>query len=85
MTGSPDATSDVFISPDLSGTLPRLCAQKRPMAVADLFAFKRVADPQVSPDGKLVAYQVGTVDFAGNKSSTKIWLAAPDGKTPPRQ
>ena len=31
---------------------------KRPMTVEDLFAFKRVTDPQVSPDGKLVVYVV---------------------------
>ncbi len=31
---------------------------KQPMTVENLFAFKRVADPQVSPDGKLVAYVV---------------------------
>ena len=28
---------------------------KRPMTLDDLFKLKRVADPQISPDGKLVA------------------------------
>jgi dipeptidyl aminopeptidase/acylaminoacyl peptidase len=60
-------------------------AQKRAMEVNDLFAFQRVADPQVSPDGKHVAYQVTTVDLAGNKTSTNLWVAAADGKTPPRR
>src|SRR5690348_12169520 len=59
-------------------------ADKRPMQVDDLFKFKRVADPQISPDGKLVVYQVGTVDLAANKSSTALWVAATDGKSPPR-
>src|SRR5688572_8266787 len=68
----------VFAAPDVR-------ADRRPMAVADLFAFQRVADPQISPDGKLVAYQVTAVDLAGNKTSTNIWLAATDGKTPPRR
>ena len=58
--------------------------KKRPMKVEDLFGLKRVADPQISPDGKSVVYQVTTVDFAGNKSSTALWLAATDGKTPPK-
>ncbi len=49
---------------------------KRPMTVEDLFAFKRVADPQVSPDGKTVAYSVTTVDLAANKSSSSLWLAS---------
>lgn len=47
----------------------------RPMQVADLFRFARLADPQVSPDGKLVTYVVTTVDFAANRSSSAIWLA----------
>ena len=58
--------------------------KKRPMKVEDLFALKRVADPQISPDGKFVVYQVTTVDFAGNKSSSALWLAATDGKTTPK-
>jgi dipeptidyl aminopeptidase/acylaminoacyl peptidase len=62
-----------------------LWAQKRPITVTDLFAFQRVADPQISPDGKWVAYQVGAVDLAANKSTTNLWLAATDGKSPPRR
>src|SRR5262245_22237102 len=60
-------------------------AEKRPMTLADMFAFQRVGDPQISPDGKLVAYQVGVVDLAGNKTTTNLWVAATDGKTPPRR
>jgi dipeptidyl aminopeptidase/acylaminoacyl peptidase len=59
---------------------------KRPMTVDDLFRFKRVSDPQLSPDGQTVAYVVGTVDLSANSSSSSIWLAptAP-GKAEPRQ
>ncbi len=65
--------------------LPTRAAERRPMTVEDLFLFQRVADPQISPDGKSVAYQVTEVDFEANKSRTHIWLAATDAKTPPRQ
>jgi dipeptidyl aminopeptidase/acylaminoacyl peptidase len=58
---------------------------KRPMTIDDLFKFKRVADPQISPDGQWVVYTLTTMDVAGNKSTTNLWLAATDGKTPPRQ
>ena len=64
---------------------PMAAADKRPMQVEDLFKFKRVAAPQISPDGKLVAYQVSTVDLDANKSTSAIWVAAADGGTPPRQ
>src|SRR5438874_5044909 len=60
-------------------------AAGRPMKVADLFAFQRVGDPQISPDGKSVVYQVGTVDLNANKTSTNLWIAATDGKSPPRR
>ncbi len=64
---------------------PIVAADRRPMKIEDLFAFKRVGSPQVSPDGKSVVYQVGTVDLAANKSSTALWLAPSDGKGEPRQ
>ncbi len=66
--------------------IPAVAADaKRPMKIEDLFRFKRVSEPQISPDGKTVAYVVGEVDLAGNKSTSALWLAASDGKTPPRQ
>jgi len=63
---------------------PAEAADKRPMKIEDLFDLKRVADPQISPDGKFVAYQVTSVSLAENKSTTALWLAATDGKTPPK-
>jgi len=60
-------------------------AEKRPITLADMFAFQRVADPQISPDGKSVAYQVTTVDLEGNKTSTNLWVASLDRKAPPRR
>jgi dipeptidyl aminopeptidase/acylaminoacyl peptidase len=57
---------------------------KRPMTIDDLFRFKRVSDPQISPDGKLVVYVVGTVDLDANSISSTLWLA-PTDKGEPRQ
>jgi dipeptidyl aminopeptidase/acylaminoacyl peptidase len=68
-----------------ASALPLAAADKRPMKVEDLYAFKRVAAPQISPDGKSVVYQVTTVSLDENKSSTALWVAATDGKTPPKQ
>jgi dipeptidyl aminopeptidase/acylaminoacyl peptidase len=56
-----------------------LAAEKRAMTVDDLFRFKRVSDPQISPDGKTVAYVVATVDLPGNKISSSLWLASTEG------
>lgn len=55
---------------------------KRPIKVEDLFKFQRVGDPQISPDGKLVVYTVGTVDRAANKTITHLWLVPTAGGEP---
>jgi dipeptidyl aminopeptidase/acylaminoacyl peptidase len=55
---------------------------KRSMQVDDLFRFQRIADPQISPAGKTVAYVVTAVDLAGNRSASTIWLAPTSGGTP---
>ena len=38
--------------------LPASAADKRPLTLDDMFRFKRVADPQISPSGKEVVYVV---------------------------
>jgi dipeptidyl aminopeptidase/acylaminoacyl peptidase len=55
---------------------------KRPMKIEDLFRFKRVADPQISPDGQQVVYALTTVDLAANKTTTNLWIAPASGGTP---
>ncbi|MBL8150131.1 MAG: S9 family peptidase [Blastocatellia bacterium] len=54
-------------------------AQEGGLRVEDLFRFNRVADPQVSPDGKTVAYVVSSYDKAANRRSSQIWLVSIDG------
>ncbi len=52
---------------------------RRPMKLDDLSRFRNVSDPQISPDGKLVAYTVSTIDVKDDKSSTHIWMIGIDG------
>jgi len=52
----------------------------RPIKIDDMHAFHEVRDAQISPDGKWVAYSVSSVDVAGDKSDTDIWMASWDGK-----
>jgi dipeptidyl aminopeptidase/acylaminoacyl peptidase len=74
----------VLILPLLMNTIAA-AADKRPMTLGDMFALKRVSDPQISPDGKQVVYVITTVDLPGNKTTANLWLAATDGSAPPRQ
>lgn len=47
--------------------------------VDDMLRLKRVSDPQLSPDGKQVAYVIGEVDWKGNRIVSNIWLAPATG------
>ena len=59
---------------------------QRPMSVEDLFAFKRLAAPSISPDGQWVAWAASEItDSKNNKSVSRIWLAPADGSFPARQ
>ena len=55
---------------------------KRPIAFDDLMKAKRISDPQVSSDGRWVAYVQGAVDFEANKVVNHIWLIPTAGGEP---
>ena len=56
---------------------------KRGVTPEDYFAFEFISDPRISPDGKLVAYVVTTVDQKQNRRHSSIWMAATDGSRAP--
>lgn len=47
---------------------------KKPLTIRDVVAFERVSDPQVSPDGRYLAYTLRTTDMDANKGVRSIWL-----------
>ncbi|MGH9865848.1 MAG: TolB family protein, partial [Candidatus Acidiferrales bacterium] len=53
--------------------------QKRAIQFDDLIAMHRLSDPQVSPDGKWVAYVVSTPDMQANHSMSTIWIVPAEG------
>jgi len=53
-----------------------LVAQQHAMTIADYLSLKTVGDPQLSPDGKTVAYTVTDVSLEKNTGFTHIWLAS---------
>lgn len=60
-------------------------ARGRGVTAEDYFAFEFVSDPRVSPDGRLVAYVLTTVDQRQNRRQSNVWLVDADGARPPRQ
>ena len=55
---------------------------KHIMTYEDLAKVQRIADPQLSPDGKWIAYEVGVVDLAANKTVRHIWVVSAEGGEP---
>src|SRR5213595_1473338 len=62
-----------------------LTAQQRAISDSDLFAFRWVASPQISPDGRQAAYVLVTVNAKHDGYETSVWLVATDGASPPRR
>lgn len=54
----------------------------RPITVDDLLKFERLSDPQISPDGRHVAYVVTRPSLEKNSTTATIWLAPTDGGAP---
>ncbi|MDH5406460.1 MAG: S9 family peptidase, partial [Candidatus Aminicenantes bacterium] len=59
-----------------------LADEKRPITFNDLISMGRLGDPQVSPDGKLIAYVVTYYDLKTNSSNSDIWLMPIAGGEP---
>jgi len=50
-------------------------AQTRAIGFDDFIALKNVSDPQLSPDGKWVAYSVSVPSLQDNRGVSRIWVA----------
>ncbi len=59
-------------------------AQKQPFDASALLKIQRIGDPQLSPDGKTVAFAVSTPDFDGNRSAHSVWTVPLEGGAPRR-
>ncbi len=56
-----------------------LAQGRSPLTFDDLMAVKRVADPQISPDGQRVAYVVNVIDKGLNSGKRSIWVTSTAG------
>lgn len=53
---------------------------KRSLLPTDVYLLKNIGDPQISPDGKWVAYSVSSVDTVKDKRNSDIWMVSLDDK-----
>ncbi|HKW34745.1 MAG TPA: S9 family peptidase [Candidatus Acidoferrum sp.] len=54
-------------------------AAKHPITFDDMIKMHRVAEPQISPDGKWVVYTVATPDVDVNRNASNIWMVSTTG------
>ena len=58
---------------------PIFAQNAHPITFEDLMAVRRVGAPQLSPDGRSIAYDASTIDLAGNMRKSAIYLVAVSG------
>ncbi len=64
----------------IMGVMMGYATEKRALTFDDLVACKRLSDPQMSPDGQLIAFTVQTMNEAENNSRTDIYLITAEGE-----
>jgi len=62
--------------------VPLHAQQSRPWQATDYYKLTSIADPQLSPDGRRIAFTVTTVVEDKDKRHSEIWMVAADGSAP---
>jgi dipeptidyl aminopeptidase/acylaminoacyl peptidase len=63
-------------------TAASLAAQKPPFDVQAMLRIARISEPQISPDGRLVAFTVQSIDLDQNTKPKQIWVVPIEGGSP---
>ncbi len=74
-----------FLCTCILGSHGALAQTKRGITPEDYLSFKFVGDPHISPDGRVVAYVLTTIDQKKNRRESSIWLVPADGSAAPRR
>ncbi len=75
---SPCLVALIFIAPSTTR------AQQRPLQLEDYYRVRDVGSPELSPDGRWVAFTVGTRIEATNGTDTEVWIVPTDASVPAR-
>lgn len=68
----------------LAGSLATGMAPARNFTAKDLVMLDRLSDPQLSPDGRSIAYDLRTTDFSGNRGKHSLWITSAAPGSQPR-
>src|SRR3979490_503409 len=58
---------------------------KRSITPEDYLSFQFISDPRLSPDGKIVAYVVTTINQKKNRRESAVWSLTIESADPPRK
>lgn len=71
---------EIGLAVGLAACAANVSAQvKRAITFKDLISMHRVSGPQISPDGKWIAYDVATPDYSANRLSHDVWIVPVSG------
>src|SRR5579863_1021940 len=68
----------------IAGALLASPASARNFTAKDLVMLDRLSDPQLSPDGASVVYDLRTTDFAANRAKHALWIIGTKQGSQPR-
>src|SRR4051794_20601929 len=74
-------TSAVLVLLALVSLAPAQQTTRR-LTINDLLKVRRVSDPQVSPDGRMIAFGISDPDTAANKSNKQLYIIPIAGGEP---
>ncbi len=72
----------VALSVALSASVPSFAQAPPPFTVEEMLTLKRIADPQISPDGTRVAFVATDVSLGTNTRNNDIWIVPAQGGAP---
>jgi len=75
----------LFLLVMIAGFANLLSAAGRPITETDFLKFQWVTDPQISPDGRDVAYVLVQVNEKEDRYDTSLWSVATSGSAAPRR
>ena len=77
------ACASFFVVPSVAAqSTPSTPPAPRAITVDDYFEIHEVRDPQITEDGKWVAYTVATASLKDDKNETRIWMVPAAGGDP---
>ncbi len=67
------------------GSYAARAQSKRGITPEDYLSFRFAGDPHISPDGKVVAYVLTSIDQKKNRRESSVWVVPSDGSAAPRR